>query len=86
MSESETLTVRLASSIKNKLGQLAAQTNRTKSYLAAEAIHAYVERELEIVSGIERGLADMKSAKVVTHADAMARLRKTVKAAAKKKS
>ena len=86
MSESETLTVRLASTTKNKLGQLAAQTNRTKSYLAAEAIHAYVERELEIVSGIERGLADMKSAKVVTHADAMARLRKTVKAAAKKKS
>ena len=86
MSESETLTVRLASTTKNKLGQLAAQTNRTKSYLAAEAIDAYVERELEIVSGIERGLADMKSGKVVSHANAMARLRKTVKAAAKKKS
>ena len=86
MSESETLTVRLASSTKNKLGQLAAQTNRTKSYLAAEAIDAYVERELEIVSGIERGLADMKSGKVVSHTNAMARLRKTVKAAAKIKS
>ena len=86
MSESETLTVRLASTTKNKLGQLAAQTNRTKSYLAAEAIDAYVERELEIVSGIERGLADMKSGKVVSHTNAMARLRKTVKTAAKKKS
>ena len=86
MSESETLTVRLASTTKNKLGQLAAQTNRTKSYLAAEAIDAYVERELEIVSGIERGLADMKAGKVVSHAGAMARLRKTVKATAKKKS
>ena len=86
MSESETLTVRLASTTKNKLGQLAAQTNRTKSYLAAEAIDAYVERELEIVSGIERGLADMKSGKVVSHTNAMARLRKTVKAAAKIKS
>ena len=86
MSETETLTVRLASTTKNKLGQLAAQTNRTKSYLAAEAIDAYVERELEIVSGIERGLADMKSGKVVSHTNAMARLRKTVKAAAKIKS
>ena len=86
MSESETLTVRLASTTKNKLGQLAAQTNRTKSYLAAEAIDAYVERELEIVSGIERGLADMKAGKVVSHADAMARLRKNVKATAKTKS
>ena len=86
MSESETLTVRLASTTKNKLGQLAAQTNRTKSYLAAEAIDAYVERELEIVSGIESGLADMNAGKVVSHADAMARLRKTVKAAAKTKS
>ena len=85
MSESETLTVRLASTTKNKLGQLAAQTNRTKSYLAAEAIDAYVERELEIVSGIERGLADMKAGKIVSHVDAMARLRKTVKAAAKTK-
>ena len=86
MSESETLTVRLATTTKDKLGQLAAQTNRTKSYLAAEAIDAYVERELEIVSGIERGLADMKSGKVVSHTNAMARLRKTVKTAAKKKS
>ena len=86
MSESETLTVRLASTTKNKLGQLAAQTNRTKSYLAAEAIDAYVERELEIVSGIERGLADMKAGNVASHADAMAQLRNTVKAAAQTKS
>lgn len=86
MSESETLTVRLASATKDRLGQLAAQTNRTKSYLAAEAIAAYVDREMEIVSGIERGLADMKAGHVVPHADAMKQLRKTVAKAAKAKS
>ena len=85
MSDSETLTVRLASTTKDRLGQLAAQTNRTKSYLAAEAISAYVERELEIVSGIERGLADMTAGRVVSHSDAMAHLRKTVSAAVKNK-
>ena len=86
MSESETLTVRLASATKDRLGQLAAQTNRTKSYLAAEAIAAYVDRELEIVSGIERGLADMKAGRVVSHIDAMAHIRQTVAATRKIKS
>ena len=86
MSESETITVRLASATKDRLGQLAAQTNRTKSYLAAEAIATYVDREMEIVSGIERGLADMKTGRVVSHADAMEQLRQTVAIAAKAKS
>jgi predicted transcriptional regulator len=86
MSESETITVRLASATKDRLGQLAAQTNRTKSYLAAEAIATYVDREMEIVSGIERGLADMKTGRVVSHADAMEQLRQTVAKAAKAKS
>ena len=79
MTDSNTLTLRLPSSTKDKLGQLAAQTSRTKSFLAGEAIAAYVDRELEIVSGIERGLADMKAGRVVSHGDAMARLRATVK-------
>ncbi len=86
MSESETITVRLASATKDRLGQLAAQTNRTKSYLAAEAIATYVDREMEIVSGIERGLADMNTGRVVSHADAMEQLRQTVAIAAKAKS
>ncbi len=86
MSESETITVRLASATKDRLGQLAAQTNRTKSYLAAEAIATYVDREMEIVSGIERGLADMKTGRVVSHADAMEQLRQTVAIGAKAKS
>jgi predicted transcriptional regulator len=85
MSDSDTLTVRLPIETKEQLSRLAAHTNRTKSYLAGEAISAYVTRELEIVEGIERGMKDMKASRTVSHADAMARLRTKVKAVSKSK-
>ena len=81
MPHSDTLTIRLPAETKKQLGKLAARVNRTNSYLAGEAIATYVARELEIVAGIERGLDDMREGRVVSHADAMARLRKTVAAA-----
>jgi predicted transcriptional regulator len=85
MSDSDTLTVRLPIETKEKLTRLATHTNRTKSYLAGEAISAYVTRELQIVEGIERGIKDMKAGRTVSHVDAMARLRTKVKAASKGK-
>lgn len=69
---STTLTVRLSPELKARLGKLAEQTQRTKSFLAGEAIGGYVERELEIVAGIERGLDDMKAGRVVPHEEVMA--------------
>ena len=86
MSSSETLTIRLPNTTKEQLGRLAAHTNRTKSFLASEAISAYVVRELGIVEGIACGLDDMKEGRTVSHADAMARLRATVEAVAKSKT
>lgn len=85
MSETGTLSVRLQNTTKEQLGRLAAYTSRTKSFLASEAITAYVARELDIVEGIERGIEDMKAGRTVSHADAMARLRSTVEVAAKSK-
>ena len=75
MTDTATMSIRLSAETKERLERLAAQVRRSKSFLAAEAIAAYVERELEIVEGIERGLADMRSDRVVPHAEAMARLR-----------
>ena len=72
---STTLTVRLPSHLKDGLGRLAEHTRRSKSFLAGEAIAAYVARELEILEGIERGLDDMKSGRVVPHDEAMRRIR-----------
>ena len=82
---STTLTVRLAPELKDRLGKLAERTRRTKSFLAEEAIAGYVERELEIVAGIERGLDDKRAGRIVPHDEAMARIRKTIQQAAKTK-
>ena len=57
---STTLTVRLSPEVKKRLGRLAGHTKRTKSFLAGEAITDFVDRELAIVDGIKRGLADIR--------------------------
>ncbi|MCV0395235.1 MAG: CopG family ribbon-helix-helix protein [Rhizobiaceae bacterium] len=80
---SETVTVRLASETKARLEQLARHTRRSKSFLAGEAIADYVERELAILEGIKRGLADMEAGRVTPHDQAMRRLRATVEKAGK---
>ena len=82
---STTLTVRLPPELKGRLGELAERTRRTKSFLAGEAIAGYVERELEIVAGIERGLDDMKAGRVVRHEDVMADIDATIKSAKTRK-
>ncbi len=79
MPTSTTLTVRLKPAVvKQQLGRLADATRRTKSFLAAEAIAAYVTREADILAGIERGLDDMRAGRLVPHDEAMARLDATV--------
>ncbi len=42
---SETLSIRLDAEVKRRLDALAERTNRSKSFLAAEAIAAYVSSE-----------------------------------------
>ena len=54
MSTSATMTIRIATDTKRKLERLAADTRRSKSFLAAEAVSAYVERELAIIDGVHR--------------------------------
>jgi predicted transcriptional regulator len=67
-----TMTIRVSSETKLKLERIAADTRRSKSFLAAEAVSAYVDRELEIIEGIKRGMADAAAGRVVPHDDAMA--------------
>ena len=66
------MTIRLTSETKAELGLLANATRRSKSFLAAEAVAAYVARERGIIEGIERGLADMKAGRTIPHDEAMA--------------
>lgn len=69
---STTMTIRLSSETKAELALLADATRRSKSFLAAEAVAAYVARERTIIEGIERGIGDMKAGRTIAHAEAMA--------------
>lgn len=71
MGVSTTMTIRVTPDLKEKLGRLANGTRRTRSYLAAEAVEAYVNRELQIIEGVQRGIADMEAGKVTPHEEVM---------------
>ncbi|WP_245648782.1 CopG family ribbon-helix-helix protein [Sphingomonas sanxanigenens] len=81
---STTMTIRVTPDLKEKLGRLAQNTRRTKSYLAAEAVEAYVNRELQIIEGIQRGLVDSEAGRVTPHKDAMDRIDAAIAAASAK--
>jgi predicted transcriptional regulator len=72
MTASATMTIRLSAELKDKLGRLARDTRRSRSFLAAEAVSSFVERELAIIGGVQRGLADVEAGRVVAHDEAMA--------------
>jgi predicted transcriptional regulator len=85
MTASTTMTIRIGTAVKDKLDRLAHDTRRSKSYLAAEAVSAYVERELEIIEGVQRGFADVKAGHVVPHDEAMAGIDEAIDAAERKR-
>jgi RHH-type transcriptional regulator, rel operon repressor / antitoxin RelB len=64
MPPSETLTIRIPADLKRQLESLAARTNRSPSWLAAQAISAYVEAQFGQIEQIETavGLADRDQA------------------------
>jgi RHH-type rel operon transcriptional repressor/antitoxin RelB len=63
----ETLSIRIDSETKERLEALAEQTQRSKSFLAAQAIAAYLELESWQIGEIEAGIADDDAGKVVNH-------------------
>ena len=79
MSTTTTMTIRLEPELKAKLDSLASLTRRSKSFLAAEAVAGYVEREMAIVEGVEKGLADMRAGRLVPHDQAMEEIYQTIR-------
>lgn len=63
----ETLSIRLDAETKKRLDALAKRSKRSKSFLAAEAIAAYVEAEEWQLEQIQAGIADLDAGKVVAH-------------------
>jgi predicted transcriptional regulator len=63
----ETLSIRIDSETKRRLDALSKRSRRSKSFLAAEAIVAYVEAEEWQLGEIQAGIKDLDSANEVSH-------------------
>src|SRR5215472_13312742 len=63
----ETLSIRIDTETKRRLDALSKRSKRSKSFLAAEAIAAYVESEEGQIGEIEAGIADLDSGQTVSH-------------------
>lgn len=86
MPASTTLTVRLSPETKAKLDRLAELTQRSKSFLAAQALEAYATQELEICEAVLEGIEDAEAGNLVPHDEAMAEIYAAIDSASKKAS
>jgi predicted transcriptional regulator len=64
---SETLSIRVDAGTKKRLDALSQRSKRSKSFLAAEAIAAYVESEEWQLGELETGVAELDSGQEVSH-------------------
>ena len=63
----ETLSIRLDKTTKRRLDILAKRSRRSKSFLAAEAIGAYVESEEWQLGEVQAGLKELDEGEGVAH-------------------
>lgn len=63
----ETLSIRIDSDTKKRLDALSKRARRSKSFLAAEAIAAYVESEEWQLGEIQAAISELDSGKTVEH-------------------
>jgi predicted transcriptional regulator len=64
---SETLSIRIDTETKKRLDALSKHSRRSKSFLAAEAITAYVDVEEWQLGEIQQGIAELESGKQGSH-------------------
>ena len=63
----KTLSIRIDLEIKRRLDALSKRSNRSKSFLAGQAISAYVEAEEWQLGEVQAGIADLDSGQEVSH-------------------
>jgi predicted transcriptional regulator len=63
----ETLSIRIDPETKRRLDALSKRSKRSKSFLAAEAIAAYVESEQWQLGELQAGIAELDSGQEVSH-------------------
>jgi RHH-type rel operon transcriptional repressor/antitoxin RelB len=66
----ETLSIRLDSATKQRLDALSKRSKRSKSFLAAEAIVAYVEQEEWQIGEIHAAIGELDAGQAVSHEEA----------------
>jgi predicted transcriptional regulator len=64
-----TMSVRIDTDTKKRLEALAKRARRSKSFLAAEAIAAFVEAESWQLDEIQRGINELDEGRSVSHRD-----------------
>lgn len=80
----ETLSIRLDSDTKKRLDELAKRSRRSKSFLAAEAITAFVDSEEWQLGEIHKGIEDLDAGQTVSHEKVTTWLRSWGKAGERK--
>ena len=78
------LNVRLAPETLRKLDAVAAATRRTRSFIANEALKAWIERELEIIEDLQIALEEGRAGKGIPHDKAMRQIDMAVERAIKR--
>jgi RHH-type transcriptional regulator, rel operon repressor / antitoxin RelB len=64
---SETLSIRIDPGTKRRLDALSKRSKRSKSFLAAEAIAAYVDSEEWQLGEVQAGIAELDREQTVSH-------------------
>ena len=63
----ETLSIRIDAQTKKRLDALSKRSKRSKSFLAAEAIAAYVDSEEWQLGELQAGITELESSRGVSH-------------------
>ncbi len=76
MSKATSLSIRVPEELSERLEALAKATDRSKSFLAVQAIEEFVTVQEWQVAAITEGIADADAGKTVSHEKAVKELRK----------
>jgi RHH-type rel operon transcriptional repressor/antitoxin RelB len=66
---STTFTIRVEPNVKKRLEKLAKSTGRSRSFLAAQALNAYLDVNEWQVAGIKRAIASLDHGEGISHKD-----------------
>ena len=76
MTDTALISVRVSKDVAKRLADLAHATDRSKSYVAGQAIEEFLTLQEWQVKAIRQGVAEANAGKLVPHAEAVKRLKR----------